>query len=118
MNFTLVLNFSGIFLAQLYFCLGKWLKQSMLSSPLRAALIELQHCQVRISRYIESLLDSIYLKSFLIILYLKWFLLLTLCSILLLIKISGQATYQSLFLPLRFLSDVAALLCLTMIFCL
>ncbi|XP_070472656.1 adenosylhomocysteinase 3 isoform X1 [Equus przewalskii] len=41
----LVLKFYGIFLAQLYFCLGKWLKQSMLSSPLRAALIELQHCQ-------------------------------------------------------------------------
>ncbi|XP_047550537.1 adenosylhomocysteinase 3 isoform X2 [Lutra lutra] len=29
----------------LYFSLGKWLKQSMLSSALRAALIELQHCQ-------------------------------------------------------------------------
>ena len=45
MTLPLVLNFSGTFLAQLYFSLGKWLKQSMLSSPLRAALIELQHAR-------------------------------------------------------------------------
>uniref|UniRef100_A0A4W2GSV8 Adenosylhomocysteinase like 2 n=1 Tax=Bos indicus x Bos taurus TaxID=30522 RepID=A0A4W2GSV8_BOBOX len=93
----------------LYFCLGKWLKQSMLSSPLRAALIELQRCQVRISGYTGSLLD----------IYFKWFLFLTLCSILLLLKIAGKkTTYQSLFLPLRFLSGMTPLLCLTMIFCL
>lgn len=117
MTFTLVLNFYGIVLAQLYFSLGKWLKQSMLSPPLRAALIELRHCQVRISWYIESLLGSVYLKWFLI--YLKWFLFLTLCAILLFIKIAGQTTYQSLFLSLMLLSGMASLhkvSCLTMIF--